>query len=286
MTMAKILCPLCGSPVSRRQFFERSNKPFCTRCGWNIDRAEKALREGRSMLVIFALAVAAITLFVTLTSPRNPELLVIPILFGLVALAPFWNYFSTRRMIAAARSSATPGFAIADRPIESALQRLQMMPRPRHVRLTWTGRIAVVVLASVFVFGTLLLAVIFTWNGYPHDSRNSPLIPLLFILFFASIIVIPVVLREQRNWQLLRDGEIALARVSSQTIVQLGKTTRSQIDFEFRTNQGALVRNSQKDLTGNVFEDMTIPVFYDPRDASQNVALCATYLRIQDSSSS
>ena len=95
--------------------------------------------------------------------------------------------------------------------------------------------------------------------------------------------VVPAIFREKRNWPLLRDGDVALARVVAQSRVQQGRTTYSKIEFEFRANSGQIVRNSQKDVTEKVFEEMTIPVFYDPLEPSKNTALCASHLRIQES---
>jgi len=96
--------------------------------------------------------------------------------------------------------------------------------------------------------------------------------------------VVPAIFREKRNWTLFRDGDVALARVLTQRRVQQGRTTFSKIDFEFRANSGQLVRNSQKDRSETVFEEMTIPVFYDSLNPSKNTALCASYLRISDPS--
>jgi hypothetical protein len=86
--------------------------------------------------------------------------------------------------------------------------------------------------------------------------------------------------REKHNLPLLRDGELAFARVVGQQTVQQGKTSYSRIDYEFQTNTGQLIRNSARDLTSAVFEDMTVPVFYDPLDPSKNVTPCATYFKV------
>ena len=43
---------------------------------------------------------------------------------------------------------------------------------------------------------------------------------------------------------------------------------------------GQLIQNSTKDLSNSVFEEMTIPVFYDPLDPSKNLTPSATYLQV------
>lgn len=99
------------------------------------------------------------------------------------------------------------------------------------------------------------------------------------LVIFVIIAVVPLV-REKRNLPLLRDGELVFARITAQQTVQQGKSSYSRIDYEFKTNTGQLVQNSVKDLTNSVFEDMTVPVFYDPADPSKNIPSCATYLAI------
>ena len=117
----------------------------------------------------------------------------------------------------------------------------------------------------------------------PNRGLNiASQLPLLSVLLvFAVVLVVPY-LREKRNLPLLREGELAFVRVVAQHMVQRGKASYSRIDYEFHTNTGQLVRNSSKELTRSVFEDITIPVFYDPLDPSKNIALCATYLKIPE----
>jgi hypothetical protein len=86
--------------------------------------------------------------------------------------------------------------------------------------------------------------------------------------------------RDKRNLPLLRDGELAFARVVSQRTVQQGKSSYSSIDYEFKTSSGLQIRSTARDLTNSVFEDMTIPAFYDPLNPGKNVTLCATYLKV------
>jgi len=281
-----ITCPLCGSPVPLRQFFARSNKPFCARCGWNLDRAEAALNDTKAMLKFIALAVAGVGFLAAFAAlhGHEPEVLWLPAIFALIAMVPLWNYISARRAITAAKSNVIPDLARTNPPALPSVQLLLSLPRPRRVRVDLTGTLGLVTLLSAVILLCLLLMVPFTWHDSPIDSKNSPLIPILLITFVVSVMVVPAIFREKRNWPLFRDGDVALARVLGQSRVQQGRTTYSKIDFEFRANSGQLVRNSQKDLSEKVFEDMTIPVFYDALDPSKNTALCASYLKIAESS--
>ena len=99
------------------------------------------------------------------------------------------------------------------------------------------------------------------------------------LVVFPVVFAVPL-FRDKRNIPLLRDGELAFGRVTSQQTVQQGKASYSSIAYEFKTSSGQSMQNTAKDLSYSVFEDMTIPVFYDPADPSKNIPLCATYLRV------
>jgi len=280
-----ITCPLCGSSVPLRRFFARSNKPFCARCGWNLDRAEAALNETKTMLKFIALGIAGVGLFAMFAALRahEPEVFWFPAIFVVIAMVPLRNYISARRAITAAKSTVIPDAARTNPPVLPSVHSLLSMPRPRRVRVNFTGTLGLLTLLSAVILLCLVLMVPFTGHDSPIDSKYSPLIPILFITFVASVMVVPAIFREKHNWALFRDGDVALARVLAQSRAQQGRTTYSRIDFEFRSNSGRLFRNSQKDLSEKVFEEMTIPVFYDPLDPSKNTALCASYLKISDS---
>ena len=285
--MRTITCPRCGSPVPLRRFFSVANKPFCARCGWNLDRAETALAGKSNTLIFLPFAIAALAIFAAFSSAKvhSPFVFFLPLIFGLVVLLPVWSYFSTRKAIAAAKLSANPSLALAQPPLDPSLQMLQSLPRPRRVRFRFAGSLAVAAIALVFMIAGVLIAIFASSrvnrpHHPPHENSFAMLIPLFFmVLVFVIIIVIPL-FREKRNLPLLRDGELAFGRVTAQQTIQQGKASYSKIEYEFQTNTGQSLRNSVKDLTNAVFEGMTIPVFYDPLNPAKNITPCATYLQI------
>ena len=159
--MSNITCPLCGSPIQQRGFFGRG-KPFCVQCGWNLQRAESALKEQSraSQFILVAFGILAIT-FAWLVSSANrgnhavPAVAILAI-FALAGGLPLWSYFSAKRAIALAR--ATPSMQGAQvQPVPDAfLQRIQSLPRPRRVRFRFPGTtVAVVVVAFAMLFGVM-----------------------------------------------------------------------------------------------------------------------------------
>ncbi len=70
--------------------------------------------------------------------------------------------------------------------------------------------------------------------------------------------------KEFKKLALLRDGGVASARVIAQEVIARGKHSYNQITYEFHMPGGPLIRKTERDHTNDIFEDMQIPVFYDP----------------------
>jgi hypothetical protein len=284
--MSGITCPVCRSPVSLRQLFDRENKPFCERCGWNVVYAEAALNSRKKILKFWGVVLAGVTALTAFVVWRFHEnlILALPTTIILMGSFPLWHYIVARRGIAAAKSRGFPNVAPTSPGLDPAEQALRSLARPRHVKVKFAGTLGLTMVLVALILFCVVPAVLSTWHDSPLDSKDSALIPLIFLCALVAAMVVPTILRERRNWPLLRDGELTLGRVLSQQVVHQGRTGYNLVHFEFQTNSGQWIRNSQKDLTEKVFEDMSIPVFYDPSDPSKNVAICATYLRISGSS--
>ena len=242
--------------------------------------------------ILVAFAIMAIGLFwVSSNANRGDHLFpALPILaiFVLAGGIPLWSYLSTKRAIALARSTA-PLQGVQGQPIPGAfLQRIQSLTRPRRVRFRFPeAALAVVVIAFAMLVGIMFFAT--ARVGPPAGPRNSPpipyeiyLAPIVFVALVMGVVIIPALLKEKRNRPLFQDGEVAAARVLAQRTIRQGKTSYSQIDYEFRTSGGQTIRNSERDLSGKAFEDMLIPVFYDPVNPSRCAALCASYSKLPD----
>jgi hypothetical protein len=284
--MASIICPRCGSQVPVRRFFNPGYKPFCACCGWNLERAEAAFGVHRAVMKYLPLVIAAVGLFAACAAIRanSRVIFIFPALFLLIGLAPVWNFYATRKALAAAKSMVNPGFTLAQPPLDPWLQMLPSLPRPRQLRFRLPGGPPIIiVLGMVAIASAMAFAAM---SSHPHANRSAAFavaFPFLFILLiFGSVLIAPY-LQEKRNCPLLSDGEVTVARVTAQRTIQQGKASYSRIEYEFKANTGQVVRNSCRDLSGLVFEDMTVPVFYDSLDPSKNVAACATYLKVVDS---
>jgi hypothetical protein len=281
--MRAITCPRCGTPIERPRLGYQ-NKPFCARCGWNLERAELAVsgKNYATKLVPIGIATAAFIGVLAATQAENPFLFLIPLAFGSVVLIPLWSSISMRKAVAAAKLTANPSLALTQPPLDPLLQQLQVMPRPRRVRFRVPGALStVLVLTVVLGIGGLWLATSLKTNRSTGNVRvrSNPTGIFVVPIVFVVLLVVPY-FRDKRNLPLMRDGELALGKVTYQENMSQGKSSYSRIGYEFKTSSGQLIRDQAKDLTFSVFEDMVIPVFYDAMNPARNVTPCATYLQV------
>ena len=267
-----------------RRALTPDTKPFCARCGWNLQRAELAVAGKSAATTIGPLAIGLFAIIIAvLVAQKNPPVAsLLPVLVGAILLIPFWSRFSMRKAVAAAKFTVNPSLASAQPFVDPALQQMQSLPRPRRVRFRTPGALkAVLALTLILGFGGLWFATNF--KPAPRTPnvrvRSNPSGLVVVPIVFVVLLVVPY-FREKRNLPLMRDGELALGRVTYQQNVQQGKSNYSRIGYEFKTSSGQLIQDQAKDLTYSVFEDMTIPVFYDPTNPAKNVTPCATYLQV------
>ena len=166
---------------------------------------------------------------------------------------------------------------------DPALQQLQSLPRPRRVRFRFPSSLVIILAVTLLLgFGGLYIATSATPNTRAHSNPSGILVvPIVFAVLF----VIPF-FRDKRNLPLMRDGALALGRVTYQQNIVQGRSSYSRIGYEFKTSSGQLIQDQAKDLTYSVFEDMTIPVFYDPLNPAKNITPCATYRKSPQTRSS
>lgn len=279
--MRTILCPRCGAPIATYRAFRPTIKPFCSRCGWNLQRAEATIARTGSTMMFIPIAIAALALLIAFATARtvSPIGILVPLAVGAILLIPSWSYYSARKQLDAAKSSANPALAMGQPFVDPSLQRLQALPRPRRVRFRAPTSLLIILLFLVL----LPIGVVYLMTHHPASARGhvNPSGFLAMPIIFVVLIVVPY-FRDKRNQPLLRDGELSLGRVTYQENIQVGKSSYSRIAYEFKTPSGQLIQDRAKDLTYSVYEDMTIPVFYDPANPSKNVTPCATYLRIDE----
>ena len=177
--MPTIACPRCGSPVSFRRTFNLASKPFCERCGWNLDRAEATVNAKSGLVTFLPLGIFAAIFFFVVFAGRsngkgNPGILFIVLpFFLLIGIIPIISYYSTKKAIAAAKQTINPDLAFAQPPLDPQLQILQSIPRPRRVRIRFAGNLApvIVVFAAIAIINGIFFIAIS--RAARHTIRTS-----------------------------------------------------------------------------------------------------------------
>jgi hypothetical protein len=155
------------------------------------------------------------------------------------------------------------------------------IPRPRPVRLTRRGRtiMTMTLVGAIAIEAVLLEALYSEWDltkSLIGLHAQEGLLACLAIL----IALIPFFIRRMivRDQDLITGGAVVRALVTNQ---RRFKNT-SSIQYEFQAASGRKISDSANDYTHSFFEGMTVPVFYDPRDPSRNVAACASFFEVEE----
>lgn len=128
----------------------------------------------------------------------------------------------------------------------------------------------------VYVAGKSLL-------GGPLDTKELYLLAPLFTVLTILVGVMAITFRkEAKKLALLRDGDVASARVITQEVIARGKHSYNQITYEFQVPGRPLIRKAERDHTKQIFEDVQIPVFYNSAFPDDCVVLCRTYYSLRD----
>jgi len=269
--MADVLCPKCGNEAIGGSGLWSTSKPYCSFCGWNVDRAKetqlKSLKDMPWTLLFFA------GFFVVVGFLSKSTFALFPFLF-LSALVVGHAFVSWRKLRQLGSSPSAVAYTSAASRVLADRQTLylQSLQKPRRVRLKPVPRI----ISIVFPLTAVLIA-IFGYAAVRRSDRLQDLVPFLFFAFIFAVIGLMTIQAARRDRRLLREGEFAIATVTSQQIVGGGKNRRSAIRFQYKTAAGLLVEGKATDDTRSLYEDMEIAIFYDPLNPLESVPLaCAS----------
>jgi hypothetical protein len=152
---------------------------------------------------------------------------------------------------------------------------LWALTKPRRVRLKPVARVITIAfpISWIFIvyFGFQIVRDEIAVSGPLATLRD--LGPLLLFALVWSVIGITTIRTARRDRRLLADGNLAIGTVTHQELSG-GKHQTSQIQYEFQDSNGRRVHGDGTDESWEVYEDMEVPVFYDPEVPRRNVALC------------
>jgi ribosomal protein L37E len=282
-----VKCPRCEEHAA-----VVASKPYCPACGWNREGVEQSLREKSSLqrpvLVIFILSVFVIGILASFGG-RGDDAWIGGVLFVLiVAIAQGVQVFRARRALAEFLAGNPPAparsvsfdedaSASAKRPASPAwelAERIRQLPVPRRVRFRWSNPAVWFILA--IVAGILIVTV-----AVPQGKSSRRIGPFSDedIWKLAVVLIVPVgLMAAYRGFtaqkKLLVTGVLAEARVVRQEWQTRKNHRWSQVYYEFHDLAGQRIEGNGTDQSATFFEDMRLPVLYDPQNPSKNLALC------------
>jgi hypothetical protein len=173
-------------------------------------------------------------------------------------------------------SAVTTGDAIGtpQATLSPEYQALMNIPAPRTVRMARRATMNLVMpMGVVLIFETILLGhLYFTWapthSFAALQTKDWVAMGLAILLLFIPLSLWSAQVRER---DLLKNGEIALAKVVKQWSVRNG----ASIVYEFTDFEGQTRRQGGFDYTGKLYEGTSVPVFYDRGNPKRQVAACS-----------
>jgi hypothetical protein len=268
-------------------------KPYCSRCGWNLEIARSAL----SFTIKVSLAAAALGVLLTMAvRVRNPgadwagggiflAFSGLPLVYGLSA---FYQIRKLRTLLVSSATQMDGAITISEMrsPLDIASKaivfkekefpELLALPRPRRLTMTWKGR-RYVVFALVVVTLYTVYGLPATWSEFsnPHsvNGRSWTLLALPAVIYGYAFAFFRNRFRER---QLLANGELASGYVTAQVN---GRYTQT-IQYCYRIADGKLATGRCTDASRSVYEGMTVPVFYDAKNPARSMPLDCSLTKI------
>jgi len=278
-------CPQCHAAATYAL-----GKPYCPRCGWNREAAEKRTRQILRAMPLLVVAFDAPLIIWILTG--HAQLSTLTLLF-LLALSPAllmvlvvrstYMKVSAAPAAAGATPGAAPAAAASGAPNEAVAKTYALLlelPRPRPVRMSRRGKTAAIILTVAMLGFAAMLVVIagVQWSKWRKHAAADPQIWVFSVLLVGVTLTALAMQRGlARERRLLSEGEVALARVGRQWYMKNG----SNIQYEFATPTGETIKGRANDFSRQLFEGMTVPVFYDAQNPRRKTALCGSFYEVE-----
>jgi len=150
---------------------------------------------------------------------------------------------------------------------------IRSTPCPRPVRFNPTARLAIYLSRGFALAYALGAARVLLFPIASLGVSSSRLLAVGLFVFAAVLwFAFSMAAKLGDRTGLIQNGEVALGRVLTRE--------GPKIACEFSDAQGRLVQGKGKNLGHNVQEGMFIPVFYDPQNPADHVALCGSWYEI------
>jgi ribosomal protein L37E len=288
--MTPIQCPRCGREAAGTSGVWGEKKPYCTACGWNVDRANVLGGKNQKALALWFVIIAVFLSIVGASAGGASKIHPVSfIAFGFVLLLLALISWRRSKSQKPAQTVSAPASAVSSVPTRTSseavaeFERLRMVSRPRTIRMKRPIRIFVIVYA--FILGSVGYGIYLAATrggrqaGFPSSFPN--VVPLAVFALIWGVIAIVMFRSIVRHRSLLIDGEIAMGTITSQTYAG-GENRGSNIVYEFKDAAGRTYTGKGSDPHSTLFEEMQTPVFYDSTNPGKNVALATAAYNLID----
>jgi hypothetical protein len=290
-------CPYCNAKVAYIRGGSKNRPivrlPYCGSCGWNIPFAQKGVvaQLRWTILLMFGFGmfiVAQISVLIATHPPIQWHGAVL--LVGFTAMWVFVAYVLPNRkfkrdlrQLAALRAAAEDRskagesccnvVPVPDPATVELFDFIRSTPCPRPVRFNSTARLAVYVSRGFALAYALGAARVLMFPISSLGVSSSRLLAMgLFVFAVVLWFAFSMAAKLGDRTGLIKNGEVALGRVLTRE--------GPRIACEFSDAKGRVVQGEGKILGHNVQEGMFIPVFYDPQNPADHVALCGSWYEI------
>jgi hypothetical protein len=280
----KLSCPRCGTQTLGGDGFWSTSKPYCSFCGWNVDRAKElersSLRQLSWTLPLIAAFFGAMAYFLKQEFALFPFLFLC--VFMVLTAVVSWKRL---KLLNESHSAAEYAVGLASTTAAEQIKRnrgsaphvLLTLTKPRRVRLKPVPLAICVAFPISWIF-ILYFAFQIVRNAVAASNMGDVISDLGWLLFVAciwSVIGIMTIRSARRDRRLLSEGNVAIAVINHQELTG-GKHRRSEIHYEFNDSSGRRSFGQATDESRELYEDMETPVFYDPANPDESVPLtCA-----------
>jgi hypothetical protein len=290
--MPEIQCPKCGALALGGRTTWGQSTPYCTVCGWNVERAKERERKALKQLPFAVLWFAFIVGIGGYSSSFKSGMGFIAIVFaGVLAAAAFRSWKKLKDLsrcephVKPATDLKLPSSSSPDALRNRIVyDRLIALGKPRRTKLKKSSFVLLAVFACIAGVALWTFAVGHQTNR-PKANPGNTITDVAFFLIFGiiSTAIVGGTLRSVfRDRRLLADGDIAIAVITSQGIAG-GKSKTSRIKYDFKDAAGRVFSGKSYDESRELYEDMQTIVFYNRDNPSENVPVVGAMFKLVDS---
>lgn len=277
--------PKSGSAAKGGPSFWGYSKPYCLSCRWNLQFAKEIERASLKQLPWSLLLLGVF--FAAFAYLSKTEFALFPFaflsVFAVARAIASWKKLKIFEAQYPTTAYATPLSSVSAVETKTRTERAAVfehsrnLAAPRQVRFKLVPRILSIAFPISMIAG-IYLASLFVRTGI---AISGDLFVLLGAAVVWSAIAITSIRRAIRDRKLLAEGNLAIGVITRQYLTG-GKHRRSEIEYKFKDAAGCTYVRSATDNARTLYEEMEIPLFYNPANPEISVPLATALCKLKN----